>query len=311
VSEERESSALVDGDGPCNREILVVGYGSLLSGYGLLAERRGGKSRLVARDVERVSIRNARRGLAKPSSHGSYLAMDIEPVDRSAAISASVNKDASGIGGLLLTFDRECAPLIARREEYDADAFERLLGLADCAGISLGEFLMEIASRTNFDLLGYRIALRTMLDYTSPGYIFHPVQIDDGRIAIVAIGSGFEGSGDPLIVSRRQELGMDRLLSLEEALRIELPDFDRAGQIGYYAECLLGGLHGVAVGDLADRFDPDALWTRELADHFARVAAGERARFLEATSLDQVRYEGRFAARHESLAALMRLASIE
>ena len=236
--------------------------------------------------------------------------MDIEPVDPSAAISASVNRDAEGIGGLLLTFDRECAPLIARREEYDAEAFVRLIGLADQVGISLGEYLMEIASGTNFDLLAYRISLRTMLDYTSPGYIFHPVQIDDGRIAIVAIGSGFEGSGDPLIPSRRQELGMDRLLSLEEALRIELPDFDRAGQIGYYAECLLGGLHGVAVGDLANRFDLNAESTRELADHFALVSAGERARFLEATSLDQTRYESRFATRHKSLDALMRLARV-
>ena len=281
----------------------------MLSGYGLLAERRGGRSRLVARDVERVSIRNARRGLAKPSSHGSYLAMDIEPIDRGAAISASVNKDADGIGGLLLTFDRECAELIARREEYDADAFLRLIGLADRSDTSLGEYLMEIASGTNFDLLAYRIALRSMLDYTSPGYIFHPVQIDDGRIAIVAIGSGFEGSGDPLIPSRRQELGMDRLLSLEEALRIELPDFDRAGQIGYYAECLLGGLHGVAIGDLANRFDLDAPWTRELADHFVRVAAGERARFIEATSLSDAQYAEKFPRRHESLAELLNLAN--
>jgi hypothetical protein len=289
---------------------LIVGYGSLLSGYGLLAERRGGKSRLVARDVERVSIRNARRGLAKPSSHGSYLAMDIEPVDRSVAISASLAKDAGAIGGLLLTFDRECAPLIARREEYDPDAFERLIRLADRAELSLGEYLMEIASGTNFDLLAYRISLRTMLNYTSPGYIFHPVQVDDGRIAIIAIGSGFDGSGDSRIASRRQELGMDRLLSLEEAIGLALPDFDRAGQIGYYAECLLGGLHGIAVGDLADRFDPGADWGRELAEHFGQVAAGERARFIEATSLDHARYEERFHLRHESLAAILRLASV-
>ena len=140
-----------------NREILVVGYGSLLSGYGLLAERRGGASRLVARDVHPVAIHNARRGLAKPSSHGSYLAMDIEPVDRRVPISASIARGRRhGIGGLLLTFDRECAPLIARREEYDPDAFERLIGLADRAGLPLGEYLMEIASETNFDLLAYR-----------------------------------------------------------------------------------------------------------------------------------------------------------
>src|ERR1700687_913792 len=218
LSQERENPTLGATARPRNREILVVGYGSLLSGYGLLAERRGGRSRLVARGGGRGAICKARRGPAQPSGHGSSLAMDIEPVDRSAAISASVAKDGTGIGGLLLSFDRECAPLIARREEYDADAFERLIGLSDRAGMSLGEYLMEIAGGTNFDLLAYRIALRTMLDYTSPGYIFHPVQIDDGRIAIIAIGSGFDGSGDPKVLSRREQHKMDRLLSLDESM---------------------------------------------------------------------------------------------
>jgi hypothetical protein len=241
-----------------NREIFVVGYGSLLSGYGLLAERRGGASRLIARDVHPVAIHNARRGLAKPSSHGSYLAMDIEPVDHGIPMCAASTADRGGIGGLLLTFDREFAPLIARREEYDPEAFERLIGIAERAGQPIGEFLMEIARETDFDLLAYRTRLRTMIGYTSPGYIFHPIEIDDGRVAIIAIGSGFEGSGDPAIVSRRQQYKMDRLLSLDESMRTEIPGFDRAGQIGYYAECVLGGLHGVDVGDLASGFDADA-----------------------------------------------------
>ena len=298
-----------------NREILVVGYGSLLSGYGLLAERRGGASRLVARDVHPVSIRNARRGLAKPSSHGRYLAMDIEAVDSSLPIAASTAADHhdGGIGGLLLTFDREYAPTIARREDYDAYAFERLIGLADRAGKALGEYLMKIASGTNFDLLTYRMALRSMLDYTSPGYIFHPIEIDDGRVAIIAIGSGFEGSGDPRIVSRRQEFGMDRLLSLEESVRVEIPGFDRAGQIGYYAECILGGLHGLEVGDLEPRFDPDAGLVRELAAHLGPIAVGERERFIEATSLDAARYGERFSflsRRTSSLTAILALAGV-
>ena len=294
-----------------NREILVVGYGSLLSGYGLLAERRGGASRLIACDVHPVAIQNARRGLAKPSSHGSYLAMDIEPLDRGVPIRASSAADSGGIGGLLLTFDREYAPLIARREEYDPDAFMRLIGLADRAGLPLGEFLVEIANDTNFDLLAYRIALRTMLDYTSPGYIFHPIEIDDGRIAIVAIGSGFDGSGDPKVVSRRFQYKMDRLLSLDESMRTEIPGFDRAGQIGYYAECVLGGLHGVDVGDLAQGFDADAGWVRDLAAHLGPIAAGERERFLEATSLDAARYGVRFSSQPApSLAALLKLAGV-
>jgi hypothetical protein len=294
-----------------NREILVVGYGSLLSGYGLLAERRGGASRLVARDVLPISIRNARRGLAKPSSHGKYLAMDIEPVDRAVPFRATSTADDGGIGGLLLTFDRECAPLIARREEYDPEAFVRLIGIADSAGLPLGEFLMDIASGTNFDLLAYRMALRTMLDYTSPGYIFHPIEIDGGRIAIIAIGSGFDGSGDSKIVSRRQQYKMDRLLSLDESMRTELPGFDRAGQIGYYAECVLGGVHGVDVGDLAAGFDAEAGCVLELAAHLGPIASGERERFLEATSIDAVRYGERFSRnRAASVAALFKLAGV-
>jgi hypothetical protein len=277
----------------------------------LLAERRGGANRLIARDAHPVAIQNARRGLAKPSSHGKYLAMDIEPVDRGVPISASISADDAGIGGLLLTFDRECAPLIARREEYDPDPFERLIGLADRAGQPLGEFLMEIASGTNFDLLAYRITLRTMLDYTSPGYIFHPIEINDGRVAIIAIGSGFDGSGDPKIASRRQQYKMDRLLSLDESLRTEIPGFDRAGQIGYYAECVLGGLHGVEVGDLAPQFDENAGWARELAAHLGPIATGERERFLAATSIDAVRYSARFSSRPtSSVAALLELARV-
>ena len=55
-----------------NQSILVVGYGSLLSGYGLMAQRRGGGSKLLARDAYPVIIENGMRGLAKPSSHGQY-----------------------------------------------------------------------------------------------------------------------------------------------------------------------------------------------------------------------------------------------
>lgn len=294
-----------------NRSILVIGYGSLLSGYGLMAERRGGKSRLLARDVEAVSIRNARRGLAKPSSHGSYLAMDIEPLDRSLPMTAAIARDGNGIGGLLLTFDRESARVIALREEYDPDAFERLLAIADRAGQPLAEFLLKVARDTRHDLLEYRRALRAVVGYTSPGYIFHPVELDDGRVAIIAIGAGFEGSGDPQVRSRRSEFGMDRQLGIHESLTLELPSFDRAGQLGYFAECLLGGLHGLSVADLAAGFDPEAEWAADLAERFRIGAEGERERFLSATSIDSERYRARFAGRHhESLGPLLKLARL-
>ncbi|HVA79821.1 MAG TPA: hypothetical protein VNF29_02740 [Candidatus Binataceae bacterium] len=284
-----------------NARLIVLGYGSLLSGYGLLAERRGGLSRLIAIEAEPVMVANARRGLAKPSSHGSYLAMDIEPIDRAQPIRARaqigrVGDPANEFGALLLTFERGAAPALARREEYDPAAFERLLARADGAGAVLGEYLMRIAADTRFDLLEYRRVLRDLVRYTSPGYVFHPAPISDGRVAIVAIGSGFEGSGDAAVVSRRREFGIDRLHSLGSALGITSLTIDRPGQVGYYAECLMGGLHGLAVGDLMAGFDAAADWARELAGCIRIASAHESENFMAATSLDARRYRERFGA---------------
>jgi len=284
-----------------NDTLLVIGYGSLLSGYGMLAERRGGKSRLVARDAFPVRLLNARRGLAKPSSHGHYLAMHLEPIEPTAPISAHAAAGSNlGIGALGLVFDREWAPLISRREEYDEHKFVELIGLADRAGKLLGEFLHEIARRSAWNLLDYRRALFDLLGYTSEGYIFHPIPLSDGRIAVAAIGSGFEGSGDSAVRSKRNEYAMDRLLTLSEALRVESFDLDRDGQIGYFVECLLGGFHGLEIADLTRDLDPEL--HRKLIPRFHRVVDGERERFLTATSLDEPRYRGAFGdAPHAAL----------
>jgi hypothetical protein len=291
-----------------NDTLLVIGYGSLLSGYGMLAERRGGKSRLVARDAFPIRLLNARRGLAKPSSHGHYLAMDLEPIDADMPISARAGVGTSaGIGALGLVFDREWAPLISRREEYDEHKFVELIGLADRAGQPLGEFLHDIAHRTNWNLLGYRRALNDLVGYTSEGYIFHPIPLSDGRVAVAAIGSGFEGSGDTAVRSKRNEYGMDRLLTLAEALRVETFALDRDGQVGYYVECLLGGLHGLEISDLVRDLDEDL--AQALHPRFHHVVAGERERFMTATSLDEPRYRGAFGdAPHAALYAFLRTA---
>jgi len=296
-----------------NARLIVLGYGSLLSGYGLMAERRGGSSRVTAIDAEPAVVVNARRGLAKPSSHGSYLAMDIEPVDRAAPISARAGFGggaANEFGALLLTFERSAAPLIARREDYAPAAFAHLIGLADGARLALGEFLMRIADDTGFDLLEYRRALRELVGYTSPGYVFHPVPIADGRVAVAAIASGFDGSGDDTVVSRRREFGIDRMHSLGSALGLAALEIDRAGQIGYYAECLMGGLHGLAVGDLMASFDADSQWARELGGCLRKGSDRETERFIAATSLDARRYRQRFAAPDPSLAPLLKRARV-
>jgi hypothetical protein len=278
-----------------NRTLLVVGYGSLLSGYGMLAHRRGGGSKLVARDAFPVMLHNARRGLAKPSSHGSYLAMDLEPIEQDQPIIADhAETGDEGIGALGLVFERQWAERLARREEYEPAKFLELLDLADSAHQPLGEFLLHVAERTRFNLLDYRCALREMLDYTSHGYIFHPVPFRDGRVAIAAIGSGFEGSGDPAVQSKRNEFGMNRLLGLDEALKTTTLALDRDGQVGYFVECLLGGLHGLGVSDLIAGLSLARGLDLDLARRMARAVPLERELFLQATSLDQSSYRKNF-----------------
>jgi hypothetical protein len=330
-----------------NRTLLVIGYGSLLSGYGLLSERRNGASRLIALDAFPVRLHNARRGLAKPTGHGRYLAMDLEPLDPTAPIVADTapihssdsedraNGDGNGnvaltlaangnggpstndahqagIGALGLVFDRDSAPLIARREEYDAGKLNELLDLADRAATPIGDFLLTIAQRTSFNLLAYRSALRDLLGYTSPGYIFHPLPLDDGRVAIVAIGSGFDGSGDSDIQSKRSRFGMDRLLTLSEALAHPTFDMDPHGQVGYYVECLLGGYHGIDVSDLVTALQHQAgehngvAGDHGLTDRLVSVTKGERERFQRATSLDEAGYMSAFGGGpHPALGALL------
>lgn len=227
--------------------------------------------------------------------------MDIEPIDRSVPIAGKIaRRTAPGeIGALGLTFDRWQAPDLARREEYDPDRLVELIGIADRAGKPLGEFLMEIAQRTRFDLLNYRCELYRLLNYTSPGYIFHPLEIEGAGIALVAIGSGYEGSGHQSVTSRRRQFAMDRLLSVAEALALAP---DREGQLEYFTECVLGGMHGLNVDDLIDEDAEESGVFAEIAQRLAASAAEESSRFFEATSLGEATYakvftpasEGRF-----------------
>lgn len=282
-----------------NETLLVAGYGSLQSGHGLLTVRRNGKSRLVALEAFPLAIRNARRGLAKPTQHGHYLAMDLEPIDTHAPIAARVGlQPASGeIGALGLVFERRWAERLAMREEYDAQRFLKLIAMADEAGMEVGEFLLRIAAGVDFDLLAYRTALARMMGYTSAGYIFHPLPLDDGRVALVAIGSGFAGSGDPAVRSRRAAAGIDRLMTLEQALRFDRLEIDPAGQLGYFLECILGGAHGLFVADLIADLNGA---TEPLARLMGEVFNDEHGHFLTATALSAARYRQTFGTVSQS-----------
>ena len=98
---------------------------------------------------------------------------------------------------------------------------------------------------------------------------------------------------------------MDRLLSMREAMEVRSFELDRAGQAGYFAECVLGGMHGLAVDDLMSEFDLETDWGGELIRRFMLAAPGELERFMRASSLDDARYRAQFTGvAHACLAGL-------
>ncbi|MGH7907336.1 MAG: hypothetical protein ACREP6_11990, partial [Candidatus Binataceae bacterium] len=84
------------------------------------------------------------------------------------------------------------------------------------------------------------------------------------------------------------------------------------GQLGYFVECLLGGWHGLSIGDLMDGFEPGSEWGVRLARLFAAETKAERNRFMTATSIDAASYRDRFAPRpDDSLTPLLEAAKLE
>jgi len=69
---------------------------------------------------------------------------------------------------------------------------------------------------------------------------------------------------------------------------------DRAGQAGYFAECVLGGMHGLAVDDLMTDLDLETDWGGELMRRFMLAAPGELERFIAAKA--QAEFESSPAA---------------
>jgi hypothetical protein len=83
---------------------------------------------------------------------------------------------------------------------------------------------------------------------------------------------------------------MDRLLPLPEALAVNSFALDRSGQVGYLVECVLGGLHGLAVGDLIEEIAIGSELGSEVTQRLAATMPRERDLFMAATSLDDARY---------------------
>lgn len=286
-------------------DVLVIGYGSLMSGFGLQLH-----GPLRARGACRLALANAQRGFGKFSQHGDRFAMVLEPVDAAQPIEAFVlasDAPASGVPEALgLRVSPNDLARLAEREGYSSGALQQLREEAGRRATDIATFLWQLLAETGFDVVRFRERLFRLVGYTSPHYLPHPVRIDAQRFGLTFLAPGPEGSGSPRVVPVRVRTQHTTLMTLSEAWRRK----PNRSQLLYFAACLLGGVHGVYVGDLLAALPNDPALHERLRPVVAGEQRQELARFLATTGLDHASYWQAFgpsthALRRSGLEALL------
>jgi hypothetical protein len=269
---------------PASSDVLVIGYGSLMSGLGLQPF-----GRLRARATHRVALPNTRRGFGKFSQHGDRFAMVLEPVHADQPIEArtlAADTEPSHVpeGVSLLVQPNDFARM-CDREGYSSGAVHRLRHEA-AASQDLAAFLWSLLAAAGYDIAAFRQRLVQLVGYTSPHYIPHPVRVDGARFGIVFLAPGREGSGSDRVVPVRVRTRNESLMTAPEAWRRK----PNRTQLTYFVTCLLGGAHGIWVRDLLTPLADEPGLALRLRSAVAAEQPQELTRFLDMTGIEYTAY---------------------
>lgn len=265
--------------------MLVIGYGSLMSGLGL---ESFGQLRVCG--AARVALLNTRRGFGKFSQHGDRFAMVLEADYADQPITArALGPDAPPSQtpeGLLMLVQPSDLARLSDREGYSSGALQRLREEARLKRQDLGEYLWSLFVDAELNLVAFRQRLFKQVGYTSPHYVPHPVRVDDTSVAITFLAPGREGSGSERIVPIRVRTGTTSLLTIPEAWQRK----PNRTQLDYFVSCLLAGVHGINVQDLLEPLAPEHGLSQQVRGALGSELRHEVARFLATTGLDTNSY---------------------
>jgi len=259
-----------------------VGYGSLMSAYGLGPQLSG------ILDARRVAIA-AGRGFHKPAQRGGVLAMDLQVSQTEAALRGVLlgplePLPTGHVGALLLEVRAEAVPPLTRREGYAKASWAALEAAASGA---VAPLLLRLAAGRC--LRAYREAL---WELTGPSplqaahYLPHPLRVEGlEQPALVFLAPDPGWTGDPELPSAKAPFP---LLAPSLLDRIHLsgpaafPSYDPVRQGSYARMCFLAAAHGVHVADLlGGPPEPGALTPELLASLSSREAFAEERRALQ------------------------------
>jgi hypothetical protein len=266
-------------------DVLVIVYGSLMSGLGL--ESFG---HLRVRGAARVAILNARRGFGKLAPRGDRFTMVLEADYTHQPITARVlapdTPPGEGLEGLLLLVQPSDLGRLSDHAGYSGGAVQRLREEARLKQQDLGAYLWALFVDTELNLPAFRQRLFKLVGYTSPHCVPHPVRLEDDRVAIVFLPPGREGSGSERVVPVRVRTDMTTLLTIPQACQRK----PNTAQLAYAVACLLGGVHGVNVQDLLEPLAADAGVSQRVRSALGHELRGEVSHFLATTGLDTTSY---------------------
>jgi len=307
--EDRKQSA-ASGRVTSNRpteKLLVVGYGSFMSGHGLLRrpegsawssvssavsslvglrqEEQGEAPRQVVASAYPLALANCARVLVKRTVQD-HLAMDLEPTPGIRTTARRLTRPFdfrdSEIGAILLELDFSDGVLswLAARDGYGSALMKARD--ANTQGGPLGGFLLEVAASVGFDVAKYRSKLFS----NQEGYVPWPVAVTDGPdstsdgVAIAAVTGGVS-KANPTLVQNLSTFFRDD------------PYLNR--QADYLIECLLGAVHGLKIDDLLrKKVSGPKKWSKEFQTLLLQRAEKEPELFRLATGLSQSDYQQRF-----------------
>jgi cation transport regulator ChaC len=266
-------------------DVVVIGYGSLLSGLGLQPY-----GRLRVRGATRVALVNARRGFGKFSQHGDRFAMVLDPLRSDEPLRAqTLPADAPAADtpeGMAFWVRPNDLARLSDREGYSSGAIQRLRQEATARRQDVAAFLWSHLEAARFDSSTYRERLFKLIGYTSPHYIPHPLRLNDAQLALTFVAPGREGSGSATVVPVRVRTGTVELMTAPEAWQRK----SNPTQLAYFAACLLGGVHGVGIHDLLLPLADDAPLRERLRATLRTEQPHELPRFLDMTGLDHGSY---------------------
>ncbi len=231
--------------------ILVIGYGSLMSRFGI-------DKKQSTRDIDVFNPFIVRfkgfRGFNTIKDHYMDIGKNFNPVGEQVENNGAIDESGNSFECLAYYIKNEDLYRIERREGYPAKLIDKIndslskYNEINNQDLNMATFLwnlypyQEEKANNHSKILRYRKNLDRCFDYNvidKPYYIPHPVKIkcQKNKFGLISICT--------YLGAKKDSNNDIRLMTISKAIHSESPPRD-----SYFLECILGGVHGINVRDL-------------------------------------------------------------